>query len=97
MTRLSSSGMSAHNASPVKPWILDSKASSYMTGIKQKFVSLNFSNKFPLVNIADGIQSPILGNGVVQVTSSLTLTDVFLNFLLACYLLVSLPNTITAK
>jgi len=47
-----------------------------MTGIKHKFVSLNFFNKFSTVNIADGTQSPTSDNGVVQATPSLTLTDV---------------------
>jgi len=47
-----------------------------MAGIKQKIVSLNLSNKFPSINIADGTQSAILGNEVVQATPSLTLIDV---------------------
>jgi len=47
-----------------------------MTGIKQKSVSLNYSNKFRSVNIADGSQSPVLGNRVVRATLSLTLIDV---------------------
>ena len=47
-----------------------------MTDIKQKFVSLKLSNKFSTVNIADGTQSPVLSNGVVQATLPLTLTDV---------------------
>jgi len=47
-----------------------------MTGIKQKFVSLNLSNTFPQVNLADGTQSPLLGNEIVQTTPSLTLIDV---------------------
>jgi len=67
--------MSAYIASPQKFWILDSKGSSYMTSIKQKFISLNLSNKFSYINIAD-TQSPILGNEVFQDTPSLTLTDV---------------------
>jgi len=44
-----------------------------MTGIKQKFISLNLSS-FHLCKIADGTDSPILGNKVVQVTPLLTLT-----------------------
>ena len=47
-----------------------------MISIKQKFVSLHLSNKFPSVNITDDTQSLVLGNGVVQATPSLTLTDV---------------------
>ena len=34
-THASFSGMSVYNASPQRPWILDSGASSHMTGIKQ--------------------------------------------------------------
>jgi len=47
-----------------------------MTGITQKFVFLNMSTAHPSVKIADNTHSPILGNGVVQATLSLTLTDV---------------------
>ena len=68
--------MSAYNASPIRSWILNPEASSHITCIKQKFVSLNIFNKFPLVNIADGTQSSVLGNGVVQAIPSLTLIDI---------------------
>jgi len=47
-----------------------------MTCIKQKFILLNFFNKFLPVNIIDGTQAPISSNGVVQTTPSLILTDV---------------------
>jgi len=47
-----------------------------MTGIKQKFISLKFSNTYPSVKIADDTQSPVLGNEIIQATPSLTLTDV---------------------
>ena len=47
-----------------------------MTGIIQKFVFLKYSNTYPPVKIADGTQSPVLGNWVVQATPSLTLIDV---------------------
>jgi len=46
-----------------------------MTGITQKFVSLNISTIHSSVKIADGTHSPVVGNGVVQATPSLTLTD----------------------
>jgi len=68
--------MSAYNASPQNAWILHSRASSHMTGIKQKFVSLNLFNRFPPVNIVDGTLSPVLSNRVIHATPSLTLTDV---------------------
>ena len=47
-----------------------------MTGIKKKFISVNLSNKFSSVNIVDGTQSHVLGNGVIQATPSLAFTDV---------------------
>ena len=47
-----------------------------MTGIKQKFVSLNLSSVHLSVKITDGTYSLVLGNGVVQATPSLTLTDI---------------------
>ena len=48
-----------------------------MTGITQKFVSLNISTAHPSVKIADVTHSSVLGNGVVHTTPSLILTDVF--------------------
>ena len=58
-----------------------------MTGIQNKFDSLHLSNKFSSVNIVDGIQPPILGNGVVHATPSLTLnfvicSQIFCQFIL---------------
>jgi len=47
-----------------------------MIGIKQQFVSLKCSNTYPSDKIADGIQSPVLGNDIVQAILFLTLTDV---------------------
>ena len=47
-----------------------------MTGIKQKIVALNLFNKYLSVNIADDTQALVSGNGVVQTTPSLTITDV---------------------
>jgi len=34
-----------------------------MVGIKNKFISLHLSNQFSSINVADGTQYPILGNG----------------------------------
>jgi len=47
-----------------------------MTGITQKFVSLNMSTAHPSIKITDGTHSPVLGNGIIQATPSLTLTNV---------------------
>jgi len=68
--------MNAYNASPHRPWILSSGASSHMTGIKDKFTSLHLSTQFFSVNVADGTQSPVLGDGIVQATPSLNLKNV---------------------
>ena len=68
--------MHAYTASPQKPWILDSGASFHMTGVKQEFVSLNLSRVNSSIKIADGTHSPVLENGIVHATPSLTLTDV---------------------
>ena len=56
--------MNAYIVFPHRPWILDSGASSHMTGSKNKFTSLHLFTKISSVNIADGTQSPILGDGV---------------------------------
>ena len=70
--------MNAYIASPHRPWILDSRASSHMTGIKDKFTSLHLFTQFSSVNMVDGTQSPVLGDGVVQATLSF---NMFQNFL----------------
>ena len=75
MTHVSTSCMHSYIVSPQKPWILDSRALSHVTGIKQEFVSLNLLCVHPSVKIVDGIHSPVLGNGVVQATPSLMLTS----------------------
>ena len=70
-----------------------------MTGTKQEFISLNLSCVHLSVKIVDGTHSPVLKNGIVQATPSLTLTDVLYvhDFLLVSYLLASLLNIITVK
>ena len=50
-THPSSSCMNAYIASPHRPWILHSGASSYMTGIKDKFTFLHLSTKFFLLTL----------------------------------------------
>ena len=62
--------MNAYTASSQKPWMLDSEASSHMTSIKQKFVSLNLSSVYPSVKIIDGTHLLILSNEVIQATPS---------------------------
>jgi len=72
VTHASASGMHVYS----NPCILDSGVSSHITGTKQEFVSLNLSRVHPSVKIANGTHSPTLGNGKVQATPSMTLTDV---------------------
>ena len=47
-----------------------------MTGIKNKFISLHLYTQFSSVNIVDGTQSLVLGDGVVQATPSLNFKNV---------------------
>jgi len=75
-THVSSSGRHTYTTLPQNPWVLDSGASSHMTGNKEKFMSLNLPSTYPSVKIVDGFQSPVLENGVIRATPSLTLTDV---------------------
>jgi len=49
--------MNAYIVSPHRPWILNSGASSHMTDIKDKFISLHLFTQFFSINIADGTQS----------------------------------------
>ena len=52
------------------------RTSSHMTNIKDKFINLHLFNKFSSVNIVDGTQSLIFGDGIVQATPSLNLSNV---------------------
>ena len=47
-----------------------------MIGIKDKFTFLHLFTQFSSINITDGTQSPVLGDGVVQATLSLNLKNV---------------------
>ena len=62
--------MHAYIASSQKPLILDSGASSHMTAIKQKFMSLKLSNTYPSVKIVDGFHSPVLTMGYFMLLHS---------------------------
>jgi len=72
---------------------------SHMTGITQKFVSLNMSIVHPSVKIADDTHSPILGNGVVHATPALTLINILYvpRFPVSFSSINQLTNKITAK
>ena len=63
--------MHTYTATPQKPWILDSGASSHIIDIKENFVFLNMSTTHPSVKITNGTHY-----GIVQANSLLTLTNV---------------------
>jgi len=52
-----SSGMDAYIVSPHRSWILGSWASSHMTCVKDKFISLHLFKKFPYVNVVNDTHS----------------------------------------
>lgn len=56
--------------------VIDSAAFSHMIGIKNKFTSLHFSNKYPLINIANGSSATVVSDGTVHAASSLTLNNI---------------------
>lgn len=47
-----------------------------MTDIRNKFGSLNFSNKYPSVHITNGSSFLIVGNGIVHAINFLTLNNI---------------------
>ncbi|KAL0323603.1 UNVERIFIED_CONTAM: hypothetical protein Sangu_1979600 [Sesamum angustifolium] len=71
-----SSSPDAFIASHGESWMIDSNATSYLTGNRSHFLTLSTSPKFLPVHLADGSYSPISGSGTVQSTANLTLTDV---------------------
>ena len=74
-------------ASPHRSWMLDSGVSSHMTCIKDKFTSLHLATQFSSINIIDGTQSLVLGDGAVQATPSLNLKNVIC-FKVSCKLVI---------
>ncbi|KAL0326609.1 UNVERIFIED_CONTAM: Retrovirus-related Pol polyprotein from transposon RE2 [Sesamum angustifolium] len=63
-------------ASHGESWMIDSGATSHLTGNRSSFLTFSTSPKFPPVRIADGSYSPISGSGTVRPTDYLTLTNV---------------------
>ncbi|KAL0335244.1 UNVERIFIED_CONTAM: Retrovirus-related Pol polyprotein from transposon RE2 [Sesamum radiatum] len=70
------SSPSAFIASHGESWMIDSGATSHLTGNRSSFLTFSTSPKFPPVRIADGSYSPISGSGTVRPTDYLTLTNV---------------------
>ncbi|KAK4382103.1 Retrovirus-related Pol polyprotein from transposon RE2 [Sesamum angolense] len=59
-------------ASYGESWVIDSGATSHLTGNRSFFSTFSTSPKFPPVRLADGSYSPISGSGTVQPTAYLT-------------------------
>ncbi|KAK4402403.1 Retrovirus-related Pol polyprotein from transposon RE1 [Sesamum angolense] len=59
-----------------KSWMLDSGATTHLTGNRSTFSNLTLSHNFPPVRLADGSYSPISGSGTIHPTNHLTLTNV---------------------
>ncbi|KAL0301600.1 UNVERIFIED_CONTAM: hypothetical protein Sradi_6436800 [Sesamum radiatum] len=62
-------------ASHGESWMIDSGATSHLTGNRSSFLTFSTSPKFPPVRLADGSYSPISGSGTVRPTDYLTLTN----------------------
>ncbi|KAF3772825.1 Retrovirus-related Pol polyprotein from transposon TNT 1-94 [Nymphaea thermarum] len=79
----SSSGMySAYTVSPATDttdWLIDSGASTHLCGDKAQFTSYVSAPPGRSVILADGKYSPVVGQGEVQLTSSLPLQHVLLH------------------
>ncbi|CAM8921688.1 unnamed protein product [Rhodiola kirilowii] len=57
-------------------WVIDSGATDHMTGNPALLSSFSSHHSHPPVSLADGTQSPVVGSGTVNPTSSLSLTSV---------------------
>ncbi|KAL0423662.1 UNVERIFIED_CONTAM: hypothetical protein Sradi_0901000 [Sesamum radiatum] len=71
-----SSSLDAFIASHGESWMIDSSATSHLTGNRSHFLTLSTSPKFLPIRLADGSYSPISGSGTIQPAYNLTLTDV---------------------
>ncbi|KAK4403223.1 Retrovirus-related Pol polyprotein from transposon TNT 1-94 [Sesamum angolense] len=59
-------------ASHGESWVIDSDATSHLTGNRSYFLTFSTSPKFSPVRLADGSYFPISGSGTVQPTTYLT-------------------------
>ena len=97
----STSGTSALLASSTSSWIIDSGASSHMTGTSSLLSSYHPTPSHPLVTIADGRPCPVQGRGTTRVTSSLSLHQILyvpsfhVNLLSISAITRALPCTVT--
>ncbi|KAL0286145.1 UNVERIFIED_CONTAM: Retrovirus-related Pol polyprotein from transposon RE1 [Sesamum angustifolium] len=75
-TPTTSSSPGAFVASHGKSWMLDSGATTHLTGNRSNFSNVSISHIFPPVRLVDGSYSPISGSGTIHPTNHLTLTNV---------------------
>ncbi|KAL0405896.1 UNVERIFIED_CONTAM: Retrovirus-related Pol polyprotein from transposon RE2 [Sesamum latifolium] len=68
--------LGAFVASHGDSWMIDSGATTHLTGNRSHFSSLSISHNSLSVRLADGSYSPISGYGTVQPTDHITLTNV---------------------
>ena len=74
--RGSSPGTPSISTPHTTSWIIDSGASSHMTGLSTILTSYRPETSIPDVRIADGRSCPVLGSGQSSATSSLPLQNV---------------------
>ncbi|KAG6385943.1 hypothetical protein SASPL_154826 [Salvia splendens] len=70
-----STSVAAFAVSPGKSWMLDSGASTHITGTKSLLTSFSPSS-LQSIRLADGNYSPVTGTGVVNPTTHITLDNV---------------------
>ena len=74
--RGSSPGTPSISTPHMTSWVIDSGASSHMTGFPSVLTAYRPETSIPDVRIADGRSSPVLGSGQSRATSSLPLQNV---------------------
>ena len=97
----STSGTSALLASSSPSWIIDSRASSHMTGTSSLLSSYHPTLSHPPITIADGRPCPVQDRGTTRVTPSLSLHQILyvpgfpVNLLSISAITRALPCTVT--
>ena len=97
----STSGTSALLASSSPSWIIDSRASSHMTGTSSLLLSYHPTPSHSPVTIADSRPCPVQGHGTTRVTPSLSLHQILyvpgfpVNLLSISVITRALPYTVT--
>ena len=95
--RGSSPGTPSISTPHMTSWVIDSGASSHMTGFPSVLTSYRPETSIPDVRIADGRSCPVLGSGQSRATSSFLYNTscIFLDSLPICYPSVRSPKPFT--